>query len=34
MLDRARGVIPFNYELECFKANGAECISIVRRLPD
>jgi predicted SAM-dependent methyltransferase len=34
MLDRARGVVAVNYELECFKANGAECISVLRRLPD
>lgn len=34
MLDRAREVTMLNYEIDCFKANGAECISILRRLPD
>jgi SAM-dependent methyltransferase len=33
MLERARGVVALNYEIECFKANGDECISILRRLP-
>jgi len=34
LIHRAREVVPFPYELECFKANGAECISVLRRLPD
>jgi SAM-dependent methyltransferase len=34
MLDRAREVILFKYQIECFKTNGAECISVLRRLPD
>ena len=32
MLERARDVVALNYEVECFKANGDECISILRRL--
>lgn len=34
LFDRAREVIPYAYELECFKANGPEFLSILRRLPD
>jgi len=32
MFDRARAVLPFSYEIECFKANDSEALFVLRRL--
>ena len=32
LFDRARAVLPFSYEIDCFKANEAEALFVLRRL--
>jgi len=32
MFDRARAMLPFSYEIECFKANDSEALFVLRRL--
>jgi len=32
MLDRARAVVPFSYEIDCFKANDAEALFVLRKI--
>jgi hypothetical protein len=32
MFNQARTVLPFSYEIDCFKANDAEALFVLRKL--